>query len=116
MAMKLYRCLNCSAEFEADRPACAKCDIDPAKDPRDKDIVVPLVLIHFDPPGKRVGQGAGHAACDPKIRVGSPKCAFSGEPTAVNCAACKATAVYIAQDGDSYGSLAMPLSPNPKGG
>jgi hypothetical protein len=116
MAKKLYRCYGCMGEFESDRPACEACGIDPVKDTRDKGVVVPLVTIHFDPPSRREGQGLGCAACDPKLKIGVPRCAFTSEPDAVNCAACKATEVFAAQDGFSYGALAIPLAPPTKGG
>lgn len=103
MALKLWRCLQCKAEFEAAKPACAACGIDPAADPRDADLITELTLIHFDPPGKRPGRGAGHAACNSGLKTGHPRCQFSGEPTAVNCAKCKASEVYTAADGLSDG-------------
>lgn len=107
MATKLFRCLNCAKDFEAEKPACAGCGVDPAADPRDADLIVPLVPTHFDPPSKRVGRGRGHAACDPKLRVGAPRCAFTGEPVAVNCAACQKTEEFIAADGFSSGPVDM---------
>jgi len=108
--MPLYRCLECRAEFEADKPACARCGIDPATDPRDADIVVPLVTVHFDPPSKRRGRGLGHAACDPQIRFGAVGAAFTSEPGSVNCAACKASEVFLAAGGASNGVAKFPLT------
>ncbi len=105
--MPLYRCLSCGGQFEAAKPACAVCGIDPAADPRDGEAIVELVLHHFDPPSKRPGRGLGCAACNPKIRVGVPKCAFTGEPEHVNCAACRATAAYAAANGASNGAAAL---------
>lgn len=101
--MSLFRCLECRAEFEAPVPACAACGIDPAKDPRDADLVAPLVTIHFDPPHRRKGRGMGHAACNPGLKVGHPGCAFTGEPLAVNCAKCKASAAFVAAEGAGNG-------------
>lgn len=114
MAKRLYRCLVCTREFEADKPACEACGIDPATDPRNKDVIVPLVTHHFDPPSKVPGRGLGHAACNPRLRIGTPKCAFTGEPESVNCAACKASAQFLAADGLSAGAVEIPLTP--KGG
>lgn len=110
MATKLFRCLNCAKDFEAEKPACAGCGVDPAADPRDAGLIVPLVLTHFDPPAQRVGRGRGHAACDPKLRVGSPRCAFTGEPAAVNCPDCQKAEAFVASDGVSNGAEAMKLN------
>jgi hypothetical protein len=111
--MPLFRCLECRKEFEAALPACTACGIDPAADPRDADLVVPLVTVHFDPPTRRTGRGCGHAACDPKLKVGAGA-AFSGEPRAVNCAACKASAPFVASGGVANSFVNLPLTP--KGG
>ncbi len=101
--MPLYRCLECQREFEAAKPACAECGIDPATNPGDAGAVVPLVLIHFDPPTKRAGRGLGYAACDARVKVGAPKCGFSGHPKAVNCPRCKATEAFLAAGEDGSG-------------
>lgn len=115
--MPLFRCTACQGEFEAARPACAACGLDPEADPRDKGAVVSLVTVHFDAPGRRPGVGVGHAACDPRLKVGRPRCAFSGEPSAVNCPKCKATEAFAAAGGDSAGVrdevAGRPLAPKP---
>ncbi len=110
--MPLFRCLECRAKFEAAAPGCAACGIDPAARREDEGVVVQLVVTHFDPPTKRAGRGKGHAACDPKVKVGRPGLAFTGEPDAVNCPACKAGAEFMAAGGVSNG--AVPLRVGPK--
>lgn len=115
MPLKLYRCVNCRREFEAERPACVPCGLDPAKDPRDAAYVVECVRIHLDPPTHIQGRGKGHAACDPKLRVGRPGMQFSGEPRAVNCEACKATAEFKAAEAGELpiGPLPIAIKPDP---
>lgn len=100
-AVKLWRCLQCKKEFEAAAPACTDCEIDPKKDPRDKDLIVEMRLIHFDPPSKREGRGLGYAACNPGLKVGRGNHGFTGEPDAVTCAKCKATEVYATAEGSN---------------
>ncbi len=103
--MKLFRCYNCKREFEAAAPACTPCGIDPVAHPRDAGIVVPLVLHHFDPPGRRPGVGLNHAACDPKIKAGTRGLAFTGEAEHVNCPKCKLTEAYkLALEGGAAAS------------
>ncbi len=110
-ALKLYRCLNCKREFEADKPACEPCGLDPAKNPRDAQYVAELTVVHFDPPTKVVGRGKNYAACDPRLKIGRPDTQFTGEPTAVTCKACKAVAEYrAAETGETpVGAVAAPL-------
>lgn len=96
--MPLFRCLNCNAEFEAPRAACAACELD-AANPRDADYLMPLVTVHFDPPTKVAGRGKNHPACDPKLRGA----VMTGEPSAVTCAACKASEAFAAAGGASNG-------------
>ena len=108
--MPLFRCLNCKKEFEAIQPACVDCGIDPTTHPRHKDMVVPLVTIHFDPPSGVPGIGKGFAACNPKLRVGMPNCGFSGEKNGekiiITCPKCLASELY-ANAGEAGISLAM---------
>ena len=95
--MQLYRCLNCTndkglpgKEFEAKNPECPVCQAD-------GNLVVQLECIHFDPPSGKPGRGKRHAACNPKLKIGSMGVAglmMSGEPSAVNCKACQATDAY----------------------
>lgn len=88
-----YRCLNCNTEFVADKPACAGCDIDGSTDPVAKNVIVPLVVIHYDPPHPKIkNRGRGHRACDPHVPIGKGR--GSGEPAVVNCEACQATTVF----------------------
>lgn len=101
--MPLFRCLECNTDFEAAKPACAACGIDPEQHPRDAGVVVPLIPIHFDAPGRRAGVGVGYAACDPKLKVGRPKCGFTGERDAVNCAKCKLTDAFLQTDAGGAG-------------
>lgn len=98
-----FRCqnANCSEDrhgrlifdFEANEPVCPKCGCD-ARDPRYADTVIQLEVIHFDPPDERLaGKGKNILACNPRRRVGATVRA-SGDPTVVNCPACKATDAY----------------------
>lgn len=88
--MSLFRCSNCGKTFEAKRPACAACGIDPAKDPRAAGIVHRLETIHYDPPHDVIRhRGKGHLACDPKKPVAGNRA--TGEPSVVNCARCRET-------------------------
>ena len=112
--MPLYKCYQCGKVFDAAKPVCEACGIDAEADVRDTDVVQELKLHHFDPPSRRAGRGLGYAACDPKIKVGAPKCMFTGEPDAVNCPKCKATEVYVAANGVSNGAVAMKVGPLPK--
>lgn len=95
--MGLFRCLHCGREFEAKAPACEACGLDPRKDPRDAALVLELTVVHLDPPAAIRGRGRGVAACDPKKRVGGGAM-FSGEPGAVNCPGCRASAEWQALD------------------
>lgn len=93
--MGLYRCMQCRAEFDARAPVCVPCGIDPAKNPRHTDLVLPLVLHHYDPPTSVEGIGTNRAACNRALRVGAPKCAFTGDKNAVNCPKCKLTKEFL---------------------
>lgn len=108
--MPLFRCLNCSREFDAARPSCSACGLDPATNPRHTDLFVPLLLHHFDPPTNVPGIGKGHAACDPAIKCGRPGMMFTGEPGAVNCPKCKATEAFVAANGLSTGAVPLGVS------
>lgn len=114
--MPLFRCLECNREFEALKPACAECGVDPEKDARDVGVVQEIKTHHFDPPSRREGRGMGHAACDPKLKVGHPACMFTGEPSSVNCPKCKASEAFVAAGGLSNGAVAMKTGPLPKTG
>lgn len=92
--MGLYRCEHCGKTFEADRPACKPCRIDPVADPRHAKYLTPLLTIHFDPPTHLDGLGRGHLACNPAAKVAGNRA--TGEPSVVNCAACRATAEWKA--------------------
>lgn len=90
-----YRCTNCNTEFVAERPACAKCEIDPTTDPRAIGVIHPLATIHYDPPHPKIKRrGLGHRACDPSKHIGRGR--GTGEASVVNCEACKATAAFQA--------------------
>jgi hypothetical protein len=110
----LYRCLHCKAEFDAPRPACAACGLDPAKDPRDASQFAEMAVVHFDPPSHVEGRGKGFAACDPKVRYGGDR-RFTGEPAAVTCPACKTSEALAAAGSAHNGVLNMPVQ-NLKGG
>lgn len=91
--MKLYRCHPCGKfEFTADRPVCPQCGTD-GDDPRIKarGFVIPLVILHFDPPSGLPGMGKNRPACDQTLYVGHNGVRATGEPSAVSCAACKLT-------------------------
>lgn len=92
---KRYRCSNCGTDFVADKPACAKCDIDATTDPQAIGVIHPLATIHYDPPHPKIKlRGKGHRACDTKTHIGRGK--GTGEASVVNCEACKATPAYQA--------------------
>lgn len=111
--MGLYRCNHCQPPrtFEADRPVCEACGLDPKKDARHGRFIDQLLVIHYDPPTAIRGIGQNVAACNPKLRVGGQGVGptaerFTGEKTAVTCEKCKQTAAY---QGETKG--AAPLSP-----
>lgn len=96
MPTATFRCYDCGHEFEAEgkAPACPECGA------AGEQAIAKLETIHFDPPAvepnpekPHVRRGKHHAACDEKIKVGRGG-RFSGEPTAVTCAKCKATDVF----------------------
>lgn len=98
--MPLYRCANCGNEAEHAAPKCEPCGLDPKADPRDAQLLIELVTIHFDPPHAKVtGRGLGHAACDASKKVGRGPDRFTGERDVVNCAACKASEPFNAAAG-----------------
>ena len=97
--MRLWRCEQCGRAFEADRPKCEKCGIDPAEDTRLIRFFTLLKRVHFDPPTKWPGIGRGTLACDPARKLGQLKAseeAATGEPSAVTCKACLASAEWQA--------------------
>ena len=112
--MSLWRCLNCKAEFQADKPVCAACELDPTTDPRAADLFRAIEVIHFDPPTRVPGVGRNHAACDPKVRYGANRM-FTGEPGSVTCPACKASPAFAAAGGKSNGVRDLPLTPKTEG-
>jgi hypothetical protein len=90
-----YRCMNCGTDFVAETPSCARCGIDPATDPRAAGVIHPIATIHYDPPHPRIRfRGLGHRACDPTKHIGTGR--GSGEPSVVNCEACRATPAFQA--------------------
>lgn len=99
--MPLFRCNSCQPPrvFEADRPTCAECELDPAKDARHGRFFDQLLIIHYDPPTNVKGIGQNVAACNPKVKVGrqgrhTTADRFTGDKSAVTCPRCKATEVY----------------------
>jgi hypothetical protein len=100
--MKPYRCQNqaCSEDhagrlifdFWAERPVCPKCGADGKIMPN---VVIPLVLMHFDPPSKVFGRGMRILACTRK-GYGQANVSVTGNPTCVNCPDCKKSAEYLA--------------------
>lgn len=113
--MPTFRCYLCPGpkgipglDFTADKPVCPTCGVDPGADPRDAGVVVKLQVIHFDPP-RRPGRGYGHAACDPKLKVGAGGVVATGEPSVVNCPACRGTDAWKAVDsGEPQPAAGMP--------
>lgn len=102
--MGLYRCTHCTPPrtFEADRPVCEVCNLDPKKNPRHAGFIDALLIIHFDPPSNVRGIGLNAAACNPKKKVGQlgsgPTAErLTGEKAAVTCPACKATAAFTGE-------------------
>jgi hypothetical protein len=96
--LKPYRCQNeaCSEDaagrlifdFWTERPICPKCGTDGKQMP---DIVIPLAVVHFDPPSHVKNRGQRIAACDSQGYGGR---AVSGNPNVVNCPECRATAAW----------------------
>lgn len=108
--MARFRCTLCSGEFVADKPACAKCGLDPVVNPRHGEKFYELRTIHFDAPTHVPGIGTGHAACKPALKVGTNNDAWSGEKSCVNCEACKESDAFKAA-GPPAVPMAMPLEP-----
>jgi hypothetical protein len=94
--MKTYRCNNCGNTFERAMPGCDACGIDPAANPRLRNLVTELTTVHFDPPTKFRGIGEGKPACDATKKVGGGVVA-TGDVHSVTCVRCKATAAYQAK-------------------
>ncbi len=99
--MKMFRCYNCEnakgmpgLDFPADAPVCPNCGLD-GRDPKFAGLFAPLVCIHFDAPhAVAKNRGVGHAACDPKLPIGTVR--GSGHPDAVSCPACRETEAFQA--------------------
>lgn len=107
--MPLYRCLNCLREAES--PTCEPCGLDSAKDPKDARSIVELCILHFDPPHPTVrGRGLGHAACDPRMKVGTGAM-YTGEKSVVNCPACKESSAFTSKGTPAATMLEMPVVP-----
>src|SRR5687767_1359545 len=91
---KPFRCQNseCSEDeagrlifdFWADKPVCPKCGTDAKTMPN---IVIPLTIVHFDPPSKVFGRGLRILACTRKHYGGGET--VTGNAGSVNCPACK---------------------------
>lgn len=104
--MNFYRCINCGVTFKSPRspdgppPGCKACGVDPDTDPALVGYILPLETIHFDPPHPIVRfKGRGHLACNPAVRVAGKRA--TGEPSVVNCEACRATDVWKKAYGES---------------
>lgn len=116
---KRYRCTNCGTSFVADRPTCAKCDIDASTDQRAAGVIHSLCTIHFDPPHPKIRfRGLGHPACNPSRGIHGLR--GTGEPSVVNCEACRATEAWkqayaAAGDAEFLGSedevVQLPVGP-----
>lgn len=86
--------------------------------------VVPLLLVHFDPPltKEMYGRaGKGHIACNPaepvvKARPKGQELYATGEPLAVTCPKCKETAAFKGMAlGQIHPSFDVPLPADEKG-
>ncbi len=112
--MRFYRCYNpdCATnphgrlgfDFEAEQPTCPKCQTD-GNDPLYSQVVISLILMHFELPSKVKLVGTGRVACKPDVNA-IGKARFSREPTAVNCKACRATDVFKSASKDATIDLA----------
>lgn len=100
--MRLFRCVNPKCregiqhghDFTAEGPVatCPKCGVK-SNDPKFGHIIVPLVVIHFNPPSGVVeGIGAGFAACEPTVPIAGLRA--TGVPSVVNCPKCIETEAY----------------------
>ena len=96
--MNRYLCTNCGRTFEAPRPMCEPCEIDPLKDRRMAGVVLKVEIVHYDPPSKVKHRGLGVLACDPKTPVHGKRA--TGEPHVVNCAACRKTEAWLKAAGE----------------
>lgn len=82
--------------FQACCPDCGTKNTDP-----DGGNVVPILVIHYE--GRKNvknpnGRGTGHIACDhTKKTATSDTLRYTGEPSVVNCPACKATKEFREQ-------------------
>lgn len=111
--MGLFRCLRpkCAEgkngfEFQAEKAQCPKCGLR-REDPRMGQFLVPLHIVHFDPPDEpELGKGKNYRACDPGQPITVPMTRDGKHPAsrdhgtavpqAVTCPACKQTPVYKA--------------------
>lgn len=100
--MKWWKCYNCldnrnnpGKAFESDKPVCPDCGIDGTV-PRWSGKVVPMSMIHYDPPMDRpASQHHNHAACDSRIKTFTDDAVMlTGERIAVTCPACKETEAF----------------------
>lgn len=95
--MRRWRCSQCNHEFKTERneaaAVCPGCRLDTAAHPRFKNVLVECKTIHFDPPTQVQGIGLNRPACKPaaKICSGFGNDLGSGDPTSVNCEACRET-------------------------
>lgn len=104
---KRYRCTNCGTDFVAEKPACTKCDIDATTDPQVVGVIHPLATLHFDPPHPKIKRrGRGHRACDPSTHISKGR--GTGEPSVVNCEACRQTEAY--RDAVKAGALSVSIA------
>lgn len=94
--MPVYRCANCQEEAEHPAPGkCLPCGLDAKEEPRDAASLVELAVIHFDPPHKAIkGRGKGHAACNPKLKIGRGVAHATGEREHVTCPGCKFSTAF----------------------
>jgi hypothetical protein len=102
--MPLYVCRNHADTifghpFEAEKPVCPKCGMDRDADPTHAQYITERVVIHLEPPhAVKFDRGAGHAACNPDLKVGrvvkGVRVVTTGEPLAVTCEACKQTEAF----------------------
>jgi hypothetical protein len=93
--LRLWRCLNpaCApdTDFAAAAGTCPKCGLTIGRG-RAGHLIVPLVVVHYDPPSGIEGIGKNEPACQPGTPIYGLQA--TGAPDAVNCPACKATEAW----------------------
>lgn len=105
--MKFWRCVTCEDrpgipghDFAAEQPVCDRCGTDAKSGGLAASKIIALKVLHFDAPDPvRPGRFVNAAACDIALTVG--KVRLTGEPSVVNCPACKMTQEWKTADAAS---------------